>query len=154
MKRLLTLLIAVGSVGALNAQDSREEARRIILGEPSGSRGSGGTANRGGRDIILGGGGNNDSRTYPSGNRSGDVNRDYETKVNSIRNNPHLSRAEKERMIRQLDNDRARKHRSDNGRKDGYGYGRDKAYKSNNGKHKGWTKGKGNQKKYKHRYDD
>ena len=153
MKKVLTLLIAAFGFVAVQAQTSKEEARRIILGEPKNSDGN---SSQRGRDIILGDGGNDDSRTYPSTSsrqaRIDQVNRDYNNKINSIRNNPYLSQSEKERMIRQLENDRAKKIREINSSynsKDGKKY---KKHKSNNGKHKGWTKGKGN--KHRDRDDD
>ncbi|HEU4470337.1 MAG TPA: hypothetical protein VFR58_04580 [Flavisolibacter sp.] len=155
MKKILTLLIAAGSFGALHAQNPREEARRVILGDPDNSNR---TTSRNGRDIILGGG--NDRNNYPSGSSSDAINREYDSKIASIRNNPYLSSAEKERTIRQLESDRARRLREVNrGRERDYDYRangdrRDKRYKSNNGKHKGWTKGKGNIRKNKDRDDD
>lgn len=152
MKRILTLLIALGVFGAVSAQTSKEEARRIILGQ--GKNGGGNTSERS-RDIILGGGDNdnNNRRTYPnsypsSNSRVDQINREYDAKIYSIRNNPNLSQAEKERIIRQLENDRRRKinqvNDSRRDRDDDRKYKKHKKYKSNNGKHKGWTKGKGN----------
>lgn len=156
MKRILTLLIALGVFGAVSAQTSKEDARRIILGQ---GKDKGGNTSERSRDVILGDGDNdNNRRTYPnsypsSGNSSVDqINREYDAKINSIRNNPNLSRAEKERIIRQLENDRKRKinqvrnDRDDDRRDDDRKYKdkKDKKHKSNNGKHKGWTKGKGN----------
>ena len=152
MKRILTLLIALGVFGAVSAQTSKEEARRIILGQ--GKNGGGNTSERS-RDIILGGGDNdnNNRRTYPnsypsSNSRVDQINREYDAKIYSIRNNPNLSQAEKERIIRQLENDRRRKinqvNDSRRDRDDDRKYKKNKKYKSNNGKHKGWTKGKGN----------
>jgi hypothetical protein len=166
MKKIVTLLIAVGSFIAVNAQ-SRDEARRVILGAPKNDPQS--TPSQNPRDVILGGGGNNGTNypnSYPgnypngSGSTSADrVNREYNAKIQSIRNNPYLSQAEKDRAIRQLESDRARRLRQINGqyarnhrdyKDDDYKY----KGKGNNGKHKGWTKGKGNKKKYKDRHDD
>ena len=165
MKKIITLLIAAGAFVAVNAQTSKEEARRVVLG---GSKDGSGNTSTKGRDVILGGGNNDNenSRTYPNsypnnGSREvqiDQVNREYDSKIYSIRNNGTLTQAEKDRMIRQLEKDRAKKIKAINSDKS---YGKkskkyddnDDRYKrkGNNGKHKGWTKGKGNQKKNKDR---
>jgi hypothetical protein len=157
MKKIITLLIAVAAFAGAEAQSNKiEEAKRVVLG---------GGGNNNDRDIYedrrVG------SRDYPSGtSREAEIdriNRDYDLKIQSIRNNPYLSSAEKERTIRQLNNERERRIRELNNSYEGRD--RDRRYdnddnrkvkknKSNNGKHKGWTKGKGNQKKYNNRYDD
>ena len=143
MKQILTLLLAVGAFSTLQAQTSREEARRVILG-------GGGSGNNGsnGRDVILGGGNNGESYPYPgnyptNGSRQSQidqVNRDYDTKIQSIRNNPYLSNEEKQRAIRQLEKDRQARIRQLGN------YDRDRDYddrydgnRKNNGKHKGWS---------------
>lgn len=158
MKKFITLLIAVAAFAGAEAQSNKiEEAKRVVLG--------GGGNNNNDRDIYedrrVG------SRDYPYGtSREAEIdriNRDYDQKIQSIRNNPYLSSAEKERTIRQLNNERERRIREINNSYEDRN--RDRRYdddnnrkarknKSNNGKHKGWTKGKGNQKKYKDRYDD
>ena len=162
MKQTITLLIAVFAIATVHAQTSRDEARRVILGQGKRSTSTSGN----GRDVILGGG--NNGNTYPSsypdnyptsGSRQGQadqVNREYDAKIRSIRNNGTLSESEKERMIRQLEKDRQKRlqqinHNGDdeysrNGKHhdddddDVYG----KRGKGNNGKHLGWEKGKGN----------
>ena len=147
MKKILTLLLATGAILTLQAQ-SREEARRVILGE----RNDNGTyGSRNDRDVVLGRGGSNENYpSYPNGTYSSNrqyeidrVNREYNDKVNSIRNNRYLSSSEKERAIRDLERDRQRRleqiDRNYNGRNDRYA--RDGRYsKGNNGKHKGWYK--------------
>jgi hypothetical protein len=148
MKKILTLLIAFGAFATLHAQ-SREETRRVILG---GSKDNGSYGGRE-RDVILGGGNNGGQNpTYPNGSYGGDrqyqidqINREYDAKIYSIRNNPNLSYEEKQRMIRQLERDRQRRI-NDISRQynDGYGNDNNRNYKKDNGKHKGWTKGKGN----------
>jgi len=143
MKRLTTLLLAVGMIVTANAQTSREEARKVVLGEKGGREN---TSTRG-RDVVLGGG--NDSRTYPRSTKDAQINRinrEYDAKIQSIRNNRTLSAAEKEKIIRDLERDRAREIREVN---KSYEKSRkkDKQFKSNRGKHKGWTKGKGNKHK-------
>jgi hypothetical protein len=153
MKKIITLLMAAGAFVAVNAQTSKEEARRVVLG---GSKNGDGNTSTRNRDVILGGGnnGNENTRTYPNsypnnGSRQSEidrVNRDYDSKIYSIRNNGTLTQSEKERMIRQLEKDRDKKIKAINS-DNNYG----KKSKGNNGKHKGWTKGKGNQKKNKDR---
>lgn len=152
MKKIITLLFLVGAVASASAQSSPEDARRVIFGKRSGS---GSTTERTSgsdpRDVIFGGDRRSEESTrYPNGTygtreqQIDQVNREYDRKIYSIRNNPNLSSAEKERMIRQLENDRARRIREING------YNRDdrnysgKKVKSNNGNHYGWEKGKGN----------
>ena len=160
MKKMITLLLAVGAFVAVQAQTSKEEARRVILGQPkSGNKTDGGTSTQG-RDVILGGGNNQSTYpnsypgNYPSGSREAQidqVNREYDAKIYSIRNNNTLSQSEKERIIRQLEAERARKIRQINNSYDGRDRDDDDDYKgkknkakSNNGKHLGWEKGVGN----------
>ncbi len=144
MKKIVTLLIAVSAFAAVQAQTTREEARRVILGQPK----NGGSTN--GRDVILGG-------QYPtSGSRQADidqVNRDYDAKIYSIRTNPNLSQSEKQRMIDQLERERQRRIREINNRYDNGSYDRrrDRDYdddryegRKDNGRHLGWEKGVGN----------
>lgn len=173
MKKIITLFFCVGAVTAAFAQTAeQDEARRVILSGGGSKKTDQDTRNS--RDVILGG----DRRvydekerntnypypgTYPtSGSRQSQVdrvNRDYDAKIRSIRSNNRLSSAEKERIIRDLNNDRARVIRQINGRSENdrrrYEDKRDrrydddddddrKKYKSNNGNHYGWEKGKGN----------
>ncbi|MBD0296616.1 MAG: hypothetical protein ICV84_15690 [Flavisolibacter sp.] len=172
MKKIITLLIAAGAFATAIAQtDSRsEEARRVILGP----RQDYPTQNP--RDVVIGRDdrSNDDNRypgTYPSNTSRqreiDQINRDYDRKIQSIRNNRHLSAQEKERIIRDLErqrnqqirevNDKYRRYEDDrryNDRRryeddDDY-YRKEKKYKKNNGKHLGWEKGRGNPHK---RYD-
>jgi len=143
MKKIITLLFAVGAFASVNAQTTREEARKVILGEGK-TKTDNPTSTRG-RDVILGGG-SEDNRTYPTSSsrqaQIDQVNRDYDAKIFSIRRNSSLSEAEKERIIRDLENERARKIARIN--KDYDGDGNYKKEKKDNGKHLGWEKGKGN----------
>ena len=162
MKRILTLLLVAGVFTAAQAQTSREEARRVILGGGNGS-GKGSNENR---DVILGGGGNNDTYptypgNYPSGSRQAEIdriNRDYDNKIQSIRNNQYLSNEEKERSIRQLERDRQARIRQVNGSYDNNRNDDDRYQKrKDNGKHKGWNKKQKNKnwkKGNRDRYDD
>ncbi|HEY0060103.1 MAG TPA: hypothetical protein VGB56_13285, partial [Flavisolibacter sp.] len=161
---------------SVQAQTSAEESRDIILGKRTGP---GSTQNDPrSRDVVLG---RNDGRvyrengtrtSYPSGSNAQQreaVNREYDRKVESIRNNRTLSAAEKERTIRQLNRDRAERLQALNARGDNRRYDdgdrrdrdnknyKSKKAKSNNGNHYGWEKGKGNAKKkgaYSRRYND
>ena len=151
MKKIITLLIAAGTFVTLHAQTSKEEARRVVLGEPKNGTS---TPSRSGRDVVLGGDNtrtNPNNRNYPYGSReaqSEQINREYDAKINSIRNNVYLSQSEKQKMIAQLEKDRAKKLRELNNNYKGKKY--DDEDHHDNGKHKGWEKGKGNQGKDKH----
>jgi hypothetical protein len=159
MKKIITLLLAAGAFITVHAQTSKDESRKVILGQPKNGNGDNGTTSRQGRDVILGGG-NDDGRnspTYPGSTSSkqariDQVNREYDAKIYSIRTNSTLSQAEKDRIIRDLEKERARKIKQVNGDDRGRSNNKDKKYKSNNGKHKGWEKGKGN--KHRDRDDD
>jgi hypothetical protein len=144
MKTILTILITLGALATVHAQ-SREETRRIILGERTDDRSP---DTRNDRDVVLG---RNDNGRY-AGNRQQEidqVNREYDNKITSIRNNRHLDRQEKDRTIRQLEQDRQRRLADINRRYNGYDRDnrndRDDRYVRNgNGKKKGWEKGRGN----------
>lgn len=166
MKKILTLSFFLGGALLASAQSTREmeDARDIILGQRKST--SGGDTRSGDRDVILG----RDNRTVYEDNRTGypsssssearSINREYDAKIQSIRNNRYLSSAEKERAIRQLEADRARRLRNleerySNDRKRYDDRDDDRRYssnnknnnykkKSNNGNHYGWQKGKGN----------
>lgn len=152
MKKLITLLFVFALISSLHAQTSREEARRVILG------GENTRTDKNGR-VIYDRNGNN----YPNSSRQAEidrVNRDYDAKIYSVRNNPNLSRAEKDRIIRQLEQERQQRIREINNRYGGT-YGRNerndrhgrydddykkknKGYKKDNGRHLGWEIGRGN----------
>lgn len=170
MKKILTLFFCFGAATVAFAQSSQDEARRVIL-SGGGAKKKTDQDTRNSRDVILGG----DRRVhdegstnypypgnYPTGGSTqgqiDQVNRDYDAKIYSIRNNNQLSSAEKERIIRDLNNDRARVIRNINGRSsndrryedrrnrryDDDDDRKEKKYKGNNGNHYGWEKGKGN----------
>lgn len=154
MKRILTLFICLGTIGSAFAQTNSEEAKRVILGRKKSDNGSNEN-----KDVVLGGGNRRDTRTYPtypSGSsrdqQVDQVNREYDAKVQSVRNNPYLSQAEKDRAIRDLNADRARRIKAINrsfetsrdDRDDDENYKKNKKYKKNNGNRYGWEKGKGN----------
>ena len=66
MKKIITLLLAAGAFVTVNAQSSKDEARKVILGQPKNGETTkgGGTTSNPGRDVILGGGGTN-TTNYP-----------------------------------------------------------------------------------------
>ena len=160
MKTLLTLFVLFAALIPTFAQNDaeREEAKRVILGDKKKSSTSSRTSDR---TVILG---DDDRRVYESNRypttygstrnrQANQINREYDAKINSIRNNARLSRSEKERIIRQLESDRRHRlarlddrnykynNRSDNDR---YDTKKSKRHKSHNGNHYGWEKGKGN----------
>ena len=153
MKKIITLLFAAAAFGTVQAQTTKEEARRVILGGAKGETKTTETRKDNPRDVVLGG---NSGSTSTRQAEIDQVNRDYDAKIASIRNNPTLSAEEKERAIAALERDRARKIRAirNQDRDDDYDDDKkdrkdkkNKKYKkekSNNGKHLGWEKGVGN----------
>ena len=142
MKKILTLMMAIGTFATLHAQ-TREETRRVILGE---RKDNGGYDNRNNRDVVYDRSGNDRYPGTYSNNRQFEVdriNREYDNKIASIRNNRYLSRAEKEKMIRQLERDRQQRianiNRGYNNRNRDYD-DNDRYTRNDNGKHKGWYK--------------
>ena len=153
MKKIITLLLAAGAFATASAQTTKDEARKVILGGDK--KGADNNTTRG-RDVILGDG-NGNTTNYPSStSRDAEIdriNRDYDSRIIATRNNPNLSTEEKERIIRDLEKERQRKikqvnnryeNRDDNDRNDTKKNKKAKKAKSNNGKHLGWEKGKGN----------
>ena len=156
MKKIFALLLSFSVAGIAMAQNSKiEEARRIIKG--------GDTRTTEERRGVYG----DDDRVYDNESREARVdriNREYNAKIQAVRNNRFLSAAQKERKIRELQAERNRQIREVNGT---YGRTQDRRYedrrndrryddddryekekknknKGNNGKHLGWEKGKGN----------
>ena len=152
MKQLFTLLVLFALTATSYAQSNEEKIERsrdVILG---GDRRTS-DADRS-RDVILG------RRTNDRGidnSSSTEINREYDRKIHQVRNNPDLTRAEKERIIRRMEQERKdrlrnvdnRRYDRDRDRDRDDRYGKNKKAKGNNGKHLGWEKGKGNQKKNK-----
>jgi hypothetical protein len=135
MKKIITLLLMIGAFVTSFAQSRTiDKAKEVITKEPR----------------------NNPNTRYPSSSTSrqaeiDEVNRTYDSKIQAVRANPLLSAAEKERRIRDLEYERAQRIREINNRYYGNSDGtysknknKNKAYKTNNGKHLGWEKGKGN----------
>jgi hypothetical protein len=156
----LLLSVSLATTGFAQTDAQKEEAKRVILGgkketsTPAPKTGDG-------RTVILGGdrdvyGENRTPNPTTSGTREQriyEINRAYDAKIFSIRNNRTLSPAEKERIIRQLEADRRRKINAVNGdynndndrdRDNDKEHKKNKKRKGNNGNHYGWQKGKGN----------
>lgn len=160
MKKIITLFTAaLLTAGFANAQTS-EDARDVILGKKKKTE----QGQQDPRDIL--GNRRSDDRTerYPSGSAEAErqrINREYDYKIQTIRNNNALSEEEKRRTIDYLNKEREkelRRVRNDDRRYDDDRDDRNKKnkknkeYKTNRGKHKGWNKGKGN--KHRDRDDD
>ena len=162
MKRILMLLLTAGSLYNSVQAQTNEDARRVILGDRRT-----GSDNRTGsdpREVILGDGERrNDSRRSDGSVSSrraeiDAVNRDYDQRIQRVRNNPLLSANEKQRRIRSLEEERRQRIREINNY---YGRNRDdrqweddddnrnrrhqhKKYKGQRGNKYGWEKGRGN----------
>lgn len=168
MKKVFTLVfLSIITMAGFSQSDNGkiEKSKDVILGGDRKTKSGNGKDN--GTDVILG---RRDNGGVYSGSdrdtRVRDINREYDRKIYEVRNNRNLTSAEKERVIRRLEKERADRLRQVNGdyrnRDDRYGKDKDKDYKykkekSNNGKHKGWEKGKGHQKNNhngKHDHDD
>jgi hypothetical protein len=172
MKKIITLLMAVGAFATSFAQ-TRDDAKDVILGRKQGTPKDPRTYPQNPGEVVIFGGKNGDNTgNYPTGTSGrqaqiDQVNREYDTKIQSVRNNPYLSQAEKDRTIAQLNRDRAarirqinaggnnngvyknnKKHHDDGdeeGDDNGNGRGNERSKnKGNNGNHYGWEKGKGN----------
>jgi hypothetical protein len=149
MKTIFTLLFVVAAFVSVNAQSSREEARRVVLGGGQTSE----TKRDNPRDVVSGRNGENSNEAGRQAEIDR-INRDYDSRIIAIRNNPNMTQAEKERAIEQLERERSRKIREINGRSGDDRYkgdkknkdkkNKDKKVKSNNGKRLGWEKGVGN----------
>ena len=157
MKQLFTLLALFALTVTSYAQSNEEKIERsrdIILGKDQRT-----TETDRSRDVILGR--RSDDRGVYESRSSTEINREYDRKIREVRNNPDLTRAEKERIIKRMEQERRDRLRKINSRDRDYDrdrdrnrdrddrYGKNKKVKGNNGKHLGWEKGKGNQKKNK-----
>lgn len=135
-------MLVAGTFVSSHAQ-SREEARRVILGD----RRDNGTYDRRNDDFAWNG---NDGR-YPAYPNSGygserehqiyQINREYDATIYSVRNNRYLSNHDKERTIRELEKDRQKKIKEVNHEFD-KAHDRYNDDRHDNGKHKGWFKKK------------
>jgi hypothetical protein len=140
MKKIVALLITFGSFATAFSQSQKiEEAKRVINGETREEK------------TVYG-----EPTRYPSSTSAEEaenIHREYDRKIDAVQRNPILSSSEKERRIRDLQNERDRKigeinKRYEDGRKRKWenknGYAKNKKYKKDNGKHLGWEKGVGN----------
>jgi Ni/Co efflux regulator RcnB len=151
MKKIITLLITFGAFATSFAQSpTTDKAKKVITKEPRNT-----TSYPNDRRVD-----DETSTRYPTSSTSreaeiNDINRKYDAKIQAVRVNPILSSAEKERRIRDLEYERAQRIREVNNRYYGSTGGsndgdysknknKNKAYKTNNGKHLGWEKGVGN----------
>lgn len=156
MKQLFSLLALFALTVTSYAQSNEEKIERsrdIILGKDQR------TETDRSRDVFLGR--RSDDRGVFESRSSTEINREYDRKIRQVRNNPDLTRAEKERIIKRMEQERRDRLRKINSRDRDYDrdrdrdrdrddrYGKNKKVKGNNGKHLGWEKGKGNQKKNK-----
>ena len=151
MKKIITLFLAVAACASVEAQTSKEEARRVVLGGSKGTSTTTGTESPkdNPREVVLG---ERPSTSTPSSRQAevDQVNREYDAKIASIRNNPVLTATEKEEAIARLERDRARKIRAinntDSGNDDSNDVKKNKKnkVKSNNGNHYGWENANAN----------
>ena len=151
MKQLFSLLALFALTVTSYAQSNEEKIERsrdIILGKDQR------TETDRSRDVVLGR--RSDDRGIYESRSSSEINREYDRKIRQVRNNPDLTRAEKERIIKRMEQERRDRLRKINSRdrdrdydRDRDRYGKNKKVKGNNGKHRGWEKGKGNQRKNK-----
>jgi hypothetical protein len=107
MKRILILMLALGSLSTAFAQRSRSESRDVILGRDN-SR-----TVYGNDDRRVGTYGNNDR--YGSDRRYGNyslddqirrINREYDWKIRNVQNDRRLRNGEKRRQVRMLEQQR------------------------------------------------
>jgi len=160
MKQIFTLLFSITTFTTVFAQTraEREEAKRVILGERKESTSY--PASNDNRTVYRDRS-NQYPQPYPTNagatreRQSYEINREYDAKIYSIRTNNRLSRSERDRIIRGLEADRRRNLDATNQRNYGsknrnyddyndYASNKNKEYKTNNGNHYGWQKGKGN----------
>jgi hypothetical protein len=95
MKKIFTLVVALGAMTAVFAQyDHRSESRDVILGQPN-------------KGVY------NNDRGYNNGYSTRDrdeqvqrIRREYAWRIESVEHDRHLRRAEKKRQIRFLENER------------------------------------------------
>jgi hypothetical protein len=102
MKKLFALVFAIGAVTSVFAQrsyDRRDESRDVILGQQNHSVYN----NNRGNDGYF--------STRERDDQIERINRNYNWRIQSVRNDRHLRNAEKKREIRFLENERDSKIR-------------------------------------------
>ena len=139
MKKIFTLLVAVGFITAINAQTgSRSRDNRDTRNQQTDQRG-----NNNSNDVIVNDGRyNNDDRfdnnTGPyNGNirmQIAQINRKYDFKIDRVKDNFFMRRYEKMRMIRSLEEQRQQEIKMAYARSNKWGqqdHGHDRGYDSN-----------------------
>jgi hypothetical protein len=115
MKKIFTLLVAVGFITAINAQtDSRGRDNRDTRDQQTNQRG-----NNKNNDVVVNDGRyNNDDRYNNAGSYNGNirmqiaqVNRKYDFKIQKVKNDYFMRRNEKMRVIRSLEAQRQKEIR-------------------------------------------
>lgn len=116
MKKIITLLVCATVFSQAVVAQTNEDARRVILG--GSKRGNSDRQGNDPRDVVLGG---ENRRVYEeNGSRSSRraevdaTNREYDRRIRSVRNNPFLGAAEKDRRINELERERRQRIREIN----------------------------------------
>jgi hypothetical protein len=134
MKKIFTLLVAVGFITAINAQSgSRDRDNRDTRDQQTDQRG-----NNNHKDVNVGDGRyDNDDRYNNTGSYNGNikmqiaqVNRKYDFKIQKVKNDHFIRRNEKMRVIRSLEAQRQQEIRMLYARNNKKGQ-RDRGYDSN-----------------------
>ena len=132
MKKIFTLLVAVGFITAINAQTgSRDRDNRDTRDQQTDQRGNN-------RDVVVNDGRyDNDDRYNNTGSYNGNikmqiaqVNRKYDFKIQKVKNDYFMRRNEKTRVIRSLEAQRQQEIRMLYARNNKKGQ-RDRGYDSN-----------------------
>ena len=133
MKKIFTLLVAVGFLTAMNAQTgSRDRDNRDARDQQTNQRGNNS------KDVVVNNGRyDNDDRYDNAGSYNGNirmqiaqVNRKYDFKIQKARNDYFMRRNEKMRVIRSLEAQRQQEIRMLNARNNKKGQ-HDRGYDSN-----------------------
>jgi len=113
MKKLFTLLVAVGFLTAINAQTGSRDNRDSRDNRSTQQNGQWGNDNRNDVGINNGRYDNDDRYDNDFGSYKGDIrmqiaqiNRKYDFKIDRVRDNRFMRRYEKMRMIRSLEEQR------------------------------------------------
>jgi hypothetical protein len=137
MKKIFTLLVAVGFITAINAQTgSRTRDNRDTRDQQTDQRGNN-------RDVVVNDGryDNNDRFDNNVGSYNGNIkmqiaqiNRKYDFKIDRVKDDFSMRRYEKMRMIRSLEEQRQQEIRMAYARSNKWGqqdHGHDRGYDSN-----------------------
>jgi hypothetical protein len=137
MKKIFTLLVAVGFITAINAQTgSRDRDNRDNRDQQTNQRGNN-------RDVVINDGryDNDDRFDNNAGSYNGNIrmqiaqiNRKYDIRIDRVRDNRFMRRYEKMRMIRSLEEQRKQEIRMAYARSNKWNQreqGHDRGYDSN-----------------------